>query len=467
MDKKSSCQIKYYVNGMHCASCETLIEKELRSWKGVKNVKADLKTKEVTLTLDSPQNIPDTSQLNNSFDELGYTFNKFKTKEKSLSQKDIIITVGFASVFILVFLLLKGNENSVFSLNLDSSSSVFGYFTFGLIAGFSSCAALVGGLLLSLSKKWNDVYGGNKKKSKVPFALFITGRMISFALLGGLLGLLGAVIQISPLFTTVMIIIVSVVMIILGLQMVGFEWAEKLTIKSPKKLSGFITNETNFKGKYMPFVVGFLTFFIPCGFTLIAQSNALLSGSFIISSFNMFAFALGTLPMLLLLSFTSIKLFGNPKVSRQFSLFAGIVVIFFGIYTMYSQLSLYGVGGIKVLSGSTEKVDVSGSISDQNKFSGKNDDSNNPNVQIMKMTADGFAYYPRQISLKAGIPVKWEIDNKGTDGCASVVYAPGLYSDTIYLQPGLNIVNIPAPQPGTYKISCAMGMVPPVTVNVN
>ena len=30
---------------------------------------------------------------------------------------------------------------------------------FGLIAGLSSCAALVGGIILSLSKQWLSMYG--------------------------------------------------------------------------------------------------------------------------------------------------------------------------------------------------------------------------------------------------------------------------------------------------------------------
>lgn len=56
---------------------------------------------------------------------------------------------------------------------------------------------------------------------------------------------------------------------------------------------------------FTPLIVGFATFFLPCGFTQSMQVAALSSGSFASGLAIMLAFALGTLPMLALLSFGS------------------------------------------------------------------------------------------------------------------------------------------------------------------
>ncbi|MBP6911491.1 sulfite exporter TauE/SafE family protein [Patescibacteria group bacterium] len=50
--------------------------------------------------------------------------------------------------------------------------------------------------------------------------------------------------------------------------------------------------------------MGIGTFFLPCGFTQSMQVYTLSTGSFLAGGLTMLSFALGTLPMLLLLSVT-------------------------------------------------------------------------------------------------------------------------------------------------------------------
>ncbi len=48
-------------------------------------------------------------------------------------------------------------------------------------------------MLLSMSKKWNNMYGGkNESKRMLPFVLFNAGRLASFVVLGGVVGAIGA-----------------------------------------------------------------------------------------------------------------------------------------------------------------------------------------------------------------------------------------------------------------------------------
>jgi plastocyanin domain-containing protein len=82
-------------------------------------------------------------------------------------------------------------------------------------------------------------------------------------------------------------------------------------------------------------------------------------------------------------------------------------------------------------------------------------------VQIVKMDASSTGYNPRQITIKAGLPVRWEITDKGTSGCTNAVIARQLFDGQISLTPGTTSVKeFTAPAtPGTYRFSCWMGMV--------
>jgi sulfite exporter TauE/SafE/copper chaperone CopZ len=451
--------IEYYVEGMHCSACEVLIEKDIEKIEGVSDVKANLSAGKVKIYSD--KKVPSEDKLNNVFDELGYKFHKQKIKEKSLDQNDLILIIGGVIVFIMLFLLAE--KSGIFlRFSLTETSSLPTYFIFGLAAGVSSCAALVGGILLSLSQKWNDSYRGNTKKSGIPFIMFNIGRIASFALLGGILGLIGATFKISVVAMAILTLFVSVIMFILGLQIMGIRWAQKFTLRMPKSLSKYSTNDNNLEGKYMPFIIGALTFFVPCGFTLIAQTNALTSGNFVTSALMLVAFALGTLPMLALISFSSVKFYNNKAFSKKFSLFAGLLITFFAFYTFNSQLNVLGAPSLsdvsKAVSASPNKKNVKGAQVAAPK-EGK--------YQILNMTAKGFEYFPKVINIDAGVPTKWRIDNQGSYGCAAAVFGRGLYNRVINLKQGVNEVDIGTPKPGSYKVSCSMGMVSPITVNVN
>ena len=457
---KTKDHITYYVQGMHCAACESLIEKAIKEKDGVSDVKASLKNKKVDVFLKDNSNPPDINEINNDLKDLGYTFAKEKPEIKPINKKQKSKSLVIAAFVILVFILIE-RSGSLRSFYVSGDSGLFSYFLFGLGAGISSCAALVGGLLLSLSRQWSEVYGGNRTKLHIPFIMFNIGRIISFALLGGLLGIIGGLLKFSIESTAVLTIAISLIMLILGLQMAGVHLANKVVFRTPKFLVNNIVNRSDIKGKYVPLFIGAATFFIPCGFTLIAQTNALNSGDFTKSSAMLTSFALGTLPALAVISFTSIKLHSNPILSVKFNYIVGILVIFFALYTFNSQLNVLGLPSIN----DAKKVFVT-NLSADIKKSDNTEISNIKEFQVMQMEASNFEYFPKEIILKAGIPVKWEFYNHGAVGCANAVSARGLYPKIISLKRGMNTFEFTPVNRGTYKITCSMGMVEPVTVKV-
>ncbi|MBI2630914.1 sulfite exporter TauE/SafE family protein [Candidatus Nomurabacteria bacterium] len=99
---------------------------------------------------------------------------------------------------------------------------------------------------------------------------------------------------------------------------------------------------------FTPLTIGFGTFFLPCGFTQSMQVVALGSGSFVSGMLIMLAFALGTLPMLSLLSFGSAS-FAHSRHAPLFFKSAGVVVVGLGLFSLLAGLA--GLGFIPPLFG--------------------------------------------------------------------------------------------------------------------
>jgi len=451
----------FFVKGMHCASCEVVIEKKLLNLRGVKSVDAHADKGEVLV--EYVQEKPKADQLSSLFRKEGYVFSDdpFPGDEEKISGKNNSLFNNFlvALTFIVGFLFL--NRLGISGLvNVSSSSSLPTFFALGILAGISSCAALVGGVVLSMSKQWLSIYSRNNStvEKLQPHFMFNLGRIVSYALLGALLGIIGSQLQISLKFTSMLIVGISVMMVFLGLQMLGIKYFRKFQLALPKSATRYIANESNFKGKYMPFVMGALTFFLPCGFTITAQGLALLSGNPIQGALIMLAFVLGTAPTLLLIGLSSVKLSRKPHLAYRFSQVAGFLVLFFALFNINSQLNVLGYTSFSDLISKKNASISTGSNT------GGTIDNELPAVvngkQLIKMNASSSGYSPNYFKVAAGIPVRWEITDVGTSGCTNAVISQGLFSGQIPLTPGQTSIKEFTPtKTGKYKFSCWMGMI--------
>jgi len=445
-------EFTYYVEGMHCASCEVLIERKLLEIKKIKSVEASTSRQQVLIEYEGER--PTLGELNEIFVKEGYVFydqpeKKNGKKSRVFSRRDFLIILSTSLLVIIGFLTL--NRLGLASwLNVNPFSSLPMFFVFGLLAGISSCAALVGGLVLSMSKQWGDLYSKSNSLGKKlqPHLMFNFGRIISYAVFGALLGAVGSKLQISPTFTSVLVMIVSVIMILLALQMIGFRAFRKFQLTTPKFITRYVANESNFKGRFMPLLMGALTFFLPCGFTITAQGLALLSGDPIKGSLMMFLFALGTLPTLLIIGFSSIEFSQKPHQSALFLKIAGILVLFFALFNINSRLNVLGFASFNDLSLQKSGISEEGFPPVVN---GK---------QILKMEAFASGYQPNYFKVKAGILVRWEITDRGTSGCTNAIISKSLFEGQIDLKPGeVSIKEFTPSTPGKYKFSCWMGMI--------
>lgn len=253
-------------------------------------------------------------------------------QETNWTNLAIALPIGIA--FLALFIILQ--RSGLLNLGFEGKMTPVTALLIGIVASFSSCLAVVGGLVLSLAAKLSQDGGPTVR----PFFFFHMGRLGGFAFLGGALGFVGASISIHPMIATGLGVIASMVMLLLGIHLLGvFSFVRKLQFRLPQSI---FTSFTRMEGSVLaPLAVGVGTFFLPCGFTQSMQFVALSSGSFWSGMTIMTMFAIGTLPMLALLSFGTFQ-FSQTRFAPIFFKSVGVVVFGFGLFSLMAGLASLG-----------------------------------------------------------------------------------------------------------------------------
>ncbi len=326
----------FHVTGMHCRACVLMTESELQDVPYVSRAKTSLEAECVEVTGDFEGKDASTiaADLTLVLAKHGYALSVEKQK-KTKHWGEFRNAVPIALAFIIVFFLLQ--KAGVVNLIGGGKPSYVTAFVVGLVASVSTCMAVVGGLVLSMSATFA------KEGDKVrPQIMFHAGRIVSFFLLGGVIGVLGSVFRLSGFGSLVLGLVLGLVMLILGLNLLDvFDWTKKLQPSMPKFLSKYALGVSKLNHTLTPVLVGIATFFLPCGFTQSMQLYALSTGSFLTGGFTMLAFALGTFPVLALISFSSF----SAEKSRNKGVFfktAGLIVIAFAVFNILTALVAAG-----------------------------------------------------------------------------------------------------------------------------
>lgn len=327
----------FHVKGMHCNACILMTESELTDLPYVSSAKSSLKHHSVVVTGDFGDKTPEqiATDLTVVLQPKGYSL----SVEKQAHDKrwhEFAYALPIAILFAMLFIGLQ----KLGIVNLVQTSKV-GFGTaalIGVVASLSSCMAVVGGLVLSMSATFA------KEGDKIrPQLLFHVGRLVSFFVLGGLIGLLGSAFQLSIIGTFVLTLLVALVMLILGINLLDvFHWSKRLQPSVPKFISRHAYGAAKLNHTLTPLLVGIATFFLPCGFTQAMQIYTLSTGSYLTGGLTMLAFALGTLPVLAILSFSSLRI-SEGKYAGVFFKSAGLIVILFALFNLMNALSVIGI----------------------------------------------------------------------------------------------------------------------------
>lgn len=361
-------------------------------------------------------------------------------------------SIRIAEIGVMMIVLLAVYQASksfnLFSLNTDTEN-VIGLGTvllIGLTASTSSCLAMVGGLLLSVTSTWSKTHPKATSWGKFePQLHFNLGRLLGYYAFGGLTGILGRELLLTVHGTGMLKVALSALMIILGLNILGFIPKRFCRVPLPKPLLKRIRNLSTSDGMLAPLSLGSLTYFIPCGFTQSMQVLALASGSFWAGSAIMFVFALGTLPSLL--GIGALSSFTQGKANRLFVMFAGTISLLLGFSNLQNGLLLSGVNvsfpsftARAVLSGNDPNVSF---------------DKNGQQIISVGVQSDGYS--AESFTIKAGVPTWiYALAPEPVTGCISSLTIPDFNVNKL-IRKGSNWVG-PITPTKDFAFMCSMGM---------
>lgn len=413
----------FHVQGMHCSSCKITITQTLRALSEVQEITVSLHTQQIHLTANR---VYTSKEIESLLSPLGYRLLNAPAKFR-VPFKHIIFVL---TLIVLWFLLPFASSPSLDPSQTLPWLSILGI---GILASFSTCSALLAGILASLS---STMESATKINHPWKFHLkFHAGRLMSFVFFGFLIGTLGSTIRLSSTVNGFLLIGIALLLFFLGLRLV--QWVPlSFHFKTPALFSTRIKRFFSLEHPKGGWMAGALTFFLPCGFTQAMQLYALSLGNPWLSALALGLFVLGTLPMLLGIGvfFTAIK----GRVRMWAILGAGAIALALSIQTAQNGLVLlnaWPTWGETTTAIQTEETQTI----------------------RMKVTPYG-SYDPDVFTVKKNIPVVWEIDRADRVGCADSLILSA-FDIFMPLQKGVNTITFTPDRTGTFTFSCSMGMV--------
>lgn len=441
---------KVCIDGMTCHSCEVIIERKLKKLPCICNVEVQASTGKARITHNGTA--PTIAQLQGALGEGKYVVS-LNGSGQATTKPSFLQLVGLFALVLILGKILSSLGLFQTSFSVGTGMSLGAIFIIGLVAASSSCIAISGGLLLSAAARFNERYGSASPMGRMrPVFLFIAGRVAGYSVLGGLLGVIGKILAPSPLFTAFIAILAAVYMVVMGLDMLQIapQWLKDMMPSMPKSLSHRVMDAEGKESPFMPIALGAATFFLPCGFTQALQLYALTTGSFTTAALSLGVFALGTAPALIALGWASSSLKG--KAGRFFFKFSGALVVVLGLWNIQNGLAIAGYPlSLPTFAASTSVT--AKQVPDPADLAPIVDGK-----QVIKMNVVASGYEPSHFTIRAGTPVRWEIDATNGGGCASVLISRQLGIQKLLGTDPNNVIEFTPSLTGEIPFSCSMGM---------
>lgn len=442
MDKKMI-NTSILIKDMTCSSCELKVESTLKKLEGVHDAKVSLGKGNADICYDAA--IINMDSIIKAIEDLGYPAEEaarvpeeISSVKKNVPQKSdafkIDQLIGIGIILFALYMIIKHTVGFNFVPEIDST---MGYGVLFIVGALTSlhCIAMCGGINLSQCVAYSNVEDSKLGKLK-PSLLYNAGRVVSYTIIGGIVGAIGSVVSFSGMAKGIVAVLAGLFMIIMGLNMLNiFPWLKRFNIRMPKFIGQKIYSGKTNKG---PFIVGLLNGFMPCGPLQSMQLYALGTGSMAAGAASMFFFSLGTVPLMFGLGAISTIL--SKKFTSNLLKFSAILVIILGVGMISRGMSL---SGFNTVAASTQNANIA---------------SINGNVQTVAIELGSNSYEP--IIVQKGIPVKFIINAEQEDlnGCNNPVVIPQ-FNIQKKLVAGENVIEFLPEQTGTIPYSCWMGMI--------
>jgi sulfite exporter TauE/SafE/copper chaperone CopZ len=448
------------IRNMTCVNCENIIEQELSKIPAILQVKASYSQGTVTVTYD--ESVVRLEEIEKVLEQADYHIKRETPDNGSASEKEkqgITGKVGSGTkktdfsdlVSVLIIMLAVYMIADRFGLlNIFQAFPVakegMGYgmlFVIGLLTSVH-CVAMCGGICLSQCVPKNQIV---KEKPGLmdtmrPSLLYNLGRVISYTVIGAVVGAIGSVVSFSGTMKGLVQLAAGVFMVIMGLNMLNiFPGLKRLNPRMPKIFARLVYSK---RGSSSPLYIGILNGLMPCGPLQAMQLYALSTGSPVKGAVAMFLFSAGTFP--LMFAFGALSSFMNKKFSGKLMTVSAVLVVVLGMFMFSNGISLSGLGFPSLPMSNQAQAGSAGVA--------KIEDG----VQVVTTGLSSGRYEP--IVVQKGIPVKWVIqaENGQINGCNNSIVIPklGLKKN---LAEGDNIIEFTPEESGVIPYSCWMGMI--------
>ena len=314
---------------MTCINCKKAIENGLGNITGVESVSVNYKTGKCEITIDT--GLVGWKDIFNAIEDLGYTIGNNK-------KTDLINIISIVVIIVSLYYFLEqtGLLNLLNFEKVADSTMGFGMlFVIGLMTSVH-CIAMCGGINVS------QCLSENKKFSGLSPVMYNLGRVVSYTVIGFVLGFAGMFfgtgenLGVSSIIQGLIKSFAGIYMVIMGVNMLGFvPQIKRLTFHLPNFIGKFRVKNSQ------PFVVGLLNGFMPCGPLQSIQLVALATGNPFTGGLSMFAFSLGTVPLMLGLG-SLVSVLGKRFTDRMMTVGA-ILVTVMGLAMVSQGASLTGM----------------------------------------------------------------------------------------------------------------------------
>ncbi len=312
--------IEIKLGGMHCQGCSTAIEAAIARMDGVSAIKADHRKGIINITFDSGKTTQ--AQLERVCTDLGYVLDISPDPRHNAPVG--LLQAALAITCLVTVLILAQRFGYLLNLPvIHAHSGGIMVFIFGLLTGLH-CVGMCGGFIIAYTAK-DVLQSRGAFRSHVFYGV---GKTLSYALLGGLFGFVGALFRVSPFISGLSIGLAGVFLVVYGLNMLNIlSGVRTFCFRQPSIIMPSVTKKRRYASS--PLFIGFLSgFILGCGplqvMYVLAAGNGDPWTGFRLLTF----FGLGTLPALF--GFGVITRLLSNAMTRRFIQISGIIVMVMG-----------------------------------------------------------------------------------------------------------------------------------------
>jgi sulfite exporter TauE/SafE/copper chaperone CopZ len=427
---------KFDVAGMTCVQCEKIIQRSLGKHAGICESTVSYKTNVAEVIYDSE--LITLEEVRSLIEKNGYEAT-LKTDTQKIKTLTPLQISGIGLLLVALYLIIS---NTIGFNAIPEVQASMGYgmlFVVGLLTSIH-CIAMCGGVSLSQCIK---PQGNNESKDvyKSSF-LYNGGRVMSYTIVGAIVGSVGSLISFSGASKGMISILAGLFMILMGINMLGIiPSLKKYNIQMPAVLRTLFLGKNGSRG---PFVVGLLNGLMPCGPLQTMQLYALGTGSAVAGALSMFAFSLGTVP--LMFGFGALSTLLSKNFTKNMMKVSAILVIVLGMVMFQRGTSLSGIllFDFQASALNAQAVSTSAPVVD--------------GVQTLTLEVKSNGY--PEFVIQKGIPTKinFHVTAENLNGCNNAILMPEFGIEKT-LQVGDNWIEFTATKSGTFPYSCWMGMI--------